>query len=316
MPDSIYREFPELPDEFEGQGAYTEEAPERRKRNMGWLLGAAAAMLILPVTVLPQFAPGGQDAPHDPSGIPEPVPAPGPDITDDDPAYSITGLWQYGSETYFFSEDGYGFYHDGTYYIRLNWKPQEGTVDSEYTGFGITEISLETVAATFIERTTDLADGGLLLFSYAESSPELFTPAASVYAPEDLLESLGETMEERLQGYWTRQALLDPEQEVCTQYLNLGSEGYGTLRAANLSDTIGEYFTIIYKTDEYGSPLIEITREDGGIMKLEFTNSTGGTDSYTTELVNAYYFIDREGEGILTGVFSGGTVLRRSEGSP
>ena len=54
MADTIRREFAELPDEFDGRGPAAEPEPER-KRKGNWLLSAAAVLLLLPMTVLPQF---------------------------------------------------------------------------------------------------------------------------------------------------------------------------------------------------------------------------------------------------------------------
>ena len=314
MADTIRREFAELPDEFDGRGPAAEPEPER-KRKGNWLLSAAAVLLLLPMTVLPQFfgSAGGDAVPTEPVPVPgtepapEPVPEPEPEPVEEHPGYEIIGTWQFGEEYYSFFEDGTGCYYAGSFYVPVTWK--EAAPDYDYAGCGMIDFMEKDTQSVRFSGTTAPGDGGIYLLSQVTGADELFTPADSLTLPPGYEEYGGDPEGEAVLAYWIRTGELVEYPSVLTAYLDLREGGEGMMQ---IDTYFGEstFIPITWEMDPASPNKVRIYNRDGGQIVYVFTEGPY-SETYTADVLNAYYFVDEFGEGLVIYDFGHGSVMRK-----
>ena len=304
-------EYAPLPEEFEGQGTWVDiEEPKKKKNLSKAVLCAAAAMLLFSLTIQPQFLYGsGIHIPESPVE-PEPVivePEPEPVIENDSPDYEILGLWNYEEEYYCFSEDGSGFYYSGECFSPVSWEVS-GT-DYAYFGGGLLFIDEKQSAVDRFKSITREGEGGIYLDSHVTGGQELFVPAASMYIPFDIFELFEEPVEDRIQGYWRYENSLDPYPSVMPLYVELADGNKGMLHTQSYNGTSKfESFKFEFDKDVLGK--FSMKSLEGDEFTFEFYDE-GWTASFSADAMTGFYFVDKDGEGLLVYGFHGASILRK-----
>lgn len=322
MTDLTRMEYTELPDEFNGQKAFTDAEPVERKRKWNWITASAAVLLILPL-VLPGFLRPSGSPPEpvvivdpepgpvpQPAPVPEPEPEPEPEPGGEHPDYDIVGVWYFEGETYFFSLDGGGFYNGGSVYDRVNW--QEAGADYSYAGGGVTGFDFFDTETVNFSGMTRPGDGGLYLLSNVTGQDELFTPMQSTNLPEGYPDYASQPIEDTVMGYWMLDHTVeDPDAvSVFSYYLELAEGNKGMIDMRSYDGEYTSYIFVHYEIDPDEPYKITLTALEGGPIFFEFYED-GYHATFEKEELIVYYYVDSEGEALLFRDYSGGSVMRK-----
>ena len=308
----INAEYALLPDEFNGQTEWIEmEEPKRRKKLSSALLCSAVFLLILSLTVMPQFLHSGAVPPE--AVIPETGQEAETNVTEpiisaeEGPDYEILGLWNFEEEYYAFSDDGSGFYFSGQFFNPVTWK--EDGKDYSYSGGGVIRLEEMDVTVEHSLNTTRKGEGGLYLQSYVTGKQELFVPVASMNLPLDVYELFSEPVGDRIKGYWMLEEELDPYPSLWPLYLDLADGNKGMMHTESYNG-VSKFESFTYSFGEEMPEEIRMKSLEGEKFTFEFVDE-GWTASFDAAEIVAYYFVDPEGEGLLVYGFHGASILRK-----